>query len=71
MESRLKALEEKAKSEIKKADSIKVLEKARIHYLGKKGELTKILRGMGAIDAAERPRVGRIANTVRDRKSVV
>lgn len=66
MESRLKALEEKAKSEIKKADSIKVLEKARIHYLGKKGELTKILRGMGAIDAAERPRVGRIANTVRE-----
>lgn len=66
MESRLRALEEKARSEIKKADSIKVLERARIHYLGKKGELTKILRGMGALDAAERPLVGKIANTVRE-----
>ncbi len=66
MESRLRALEEKARSEIKKADSIKVLEKARIHYLGKKGELTKILRGMGTIDAAERPLVGKMANTVRE-----
>ncbi|HZX20972.1 MAG TPA: phenylalanine--tRNA ligase subunit alpha [Clostridia bacterium] len=66
MESRLRALEEKAKSEIKKADSIKVLERARIHYLGKKGELTKILRGMGDLDAAERPLVGKIANTIRE-----
>jgi threonyl-tRNA synthetase len=45
MESRLKALEEKAKSEIKKADSIKVLEKARIHYLGKiEKEMKKIIK---------------------------
>lgn len=66
MESKLKALEEKARLEIKGADSTNTLEKARIYYLGKKGELTKILRGMGALSAEERPLVGKIANTIRE-----
>lgn len=66
MEVRLKALEEKAKLEIKEADSTAVLEQARIHYLGKKGELTEILRGMGSLSAEERPLVGKIANIVRE-----
>ncbi|HZK57112.1 MAG TPA: phenylalanine--tRNA ligase subunit alpha [Clostridia bacterium] len=66
MESKLKALENKARLEIKEADSIKALEKARVHYLGKKGELTKILRGMGALKAEERPLIGKMANTIRE-----
>ena len=37
----------------------------RIRYLGKKGELTLILRGMGALSAEERPLVGQLANQVR------
>ncbi len=41
------------------------LEKIRIKYLGKKGELTAVLRGMGALSAEERPLVGQIANEVR------
>ncbi|MBE6549272.1 MAG: phenylalanine--tRNA ligase subunit alpha [Ruminococcaceae bacterium] len=41
------------------------LEQIRIHYLGKKGELTAVLRGMGALTAEERPVVGQIANEVR------
>ncbi len=41
------------------------LEQIRIHYLGKKGELTAVLRGMGALTAEERPIVGQIANEVR------
>ena len=40
-------------------------EDIRIKYLGKKGELTKVLRGMGALSAEERPIVGALANTVR------
>ncbi len=40
-------------------------EEIRIKYLGKKGELTKVLRGMGALSAEERPVVGALANTVR------
>ena len=41
------------------------LEQLRIRYLGKKGELTAVLRGMGALSAEERPIVGQIANEVR------
>lgn len=41
------------------------LEALRIKYLGKKGELTAVLRGMGALSAEERPAVGQMANEVR------
>ena len=41
------------------------LEQIRIQYLGKKGELTSVLRGMGALSSEERPIVGQIANEVR------
>ena len=41
------------------------MEQIRIKYLGKKGELTAVLRGMGALSAEERPIVGQIANEVR------
>ncbi len=41
------------------------LEQIRIKYLGKKGELTAVLRGMGALSAEERPVVGQLANEVR------
>ena len=41
------------------------LEQLRIRYLGKKGELTAVLRGMGALSAEERPVIGQLANEVR------
>ncbi len=41
------------------------LEQIRIQYLGKKGELTSVLRGMGALSAEERPIIGQLANEVR------
>ena len=41
------------------------LEQIRIQYLGKKGELTSVLRGMGALSSEERPVVGQIANEIR------
>ena len=41
------------------------LEALRIKYLGKKGELTAVLRGMGQLSAEERPVVGQLANEVR------
>lgn len=44
------------------ADAVREL---RVRYLGKKGELTGILRGMGALSAAERPVVGQLANEAR------
>ena len=55
-----------------KTDALKALSDAgadvealRIQYLGKKGELTAVLRGMGKLSAEERPVVGQIANEVR------
>ncbi|MBQ8747221.1 MAG: phenylalanine--tRNA ligase subunit alpha [Clostridia bacterium] len=42
------------------------LEAIRIRYLGKKGELTAVLRGMGQLTAEERPVIGQIANEVRE-----
>ena len=41
------------------------LESIRIKYLGKKGELTAVLRGMGQLSPEERPKIGQIANEVR------
>ena len=41
------------------------IEELRIKYLGKKGELTAVLRGMGALSAEERPIIGQLANEVR------
>lgn len=42
------------------------LEQIKIKYLGKKGELTAVLRGMGALSAEERPIIGQLANEVRE-----
>jgi len=41
------------------------VEELRIRFLGKKGELTAVLRGMGALSAEERPVIGQLANEVR------
>ncbi len=42
------------------------LEEIKVKYLGKKGELTAVLRGMGALSAEERPIIGQLANEVRE-----
>ena len=47
------------------ADKGADLEALRIKYLGKKGELTAVLRGMGQLPAEERPVIGQLANDVR------
>lgn len=48
------------------ADSVETLEELRIRLLGKKGELTRFLRGLNALPAEDRPRVGRRANEVKE-----
>ncbi len=47
------------------AQSNAQIEDLRIKYLGKKGELTAVLRGMGSLSAEERPVIGQLANEVR------
>ena len=65
MKEQLKKILEEALSVIGSAQTVEELENARVRYLGKKGELTAILRGMGALSAEERPVVGQMANEVR------
>jgi phenylalanyl-tRNA synthetase alpha chain len=62
----LEALAGSARDAIGAADDEKKVEDLRVRFLGKKGELSAVLRGMGALPAEERPRVGEVANRVRD-----
>jgi len=64
MKDTLLKIREDALSAIKAPDAD--LEAIRIRYLGKKGELTAVLRGMGQLSAEERPVVGQIVNEVRE-----
>ncbi|MHB1126463.1 MAG: phenylalanine--tRNA ligase subunit alpha [Bacillota bacterium] len=66
MQDKLKKLNEQAENELLLAKSLEDLEGWRVRYLGKKGELTLVLRGMGQVSAEERPAVGQLANRVRD-----
>ncbi len=64
--AQLEALSKGARDAIARASDEKGLEDLRVRFLGKKGELSAVLRGMGQLGAAERPRVGEVANRVRD-----
>ncbi len=67
MKEQIEQIEENAIKEIELSQEIKNLEQIKVKYLGKKGELTAILRGMGAISAEERPIIGSLVNEVRER----
>ncbi|KRQ87345.1 Phenylalanine--tRNA ligase alpha subunit [Caloramator mitchellensis] len=66
MREQLQKIKEEALLEIKSADNSQKIDEIRVKYLGKKGSLTTILRGMGALSPEERPIVGKIANEVRE-----
>src|SRR5262249_14972315 len=66
MQDRLESLASKARKEIAGAQDASGLEALRVRYLGKKGELSAVLGGMGKLAADERRRVGEIANRVKD-----
>ncbi|MEB3219502.1 MAG: phenylalanine--tRNA ligase subunit alpha [Nostocales cyanobacterium 94392] len=66
LQSQLEALRIEAQRAIAEADSLEILEKLRVDYLGKKGQLGVILREMGKLSAEERPQIGAIANVVKE-----
>jgi phenylalanyl-tRNA synthetase alpha chain len=65
MRERLEALKEEAETAIKQTADLESLKELKVKYLGKKGELTSILRGMGSLTPEERPVIGSLANEVR------
>lgn len=66
MKEKLEEIRKSALEELKKAKDKAEIENMRVKYLGKKGELTQILRGMGKLTAEERPVIGKLANEVRE-----
>lgn len=65
MEQQLHDLRRQAATELAAAPNVDKLNELRVKYLGKKGSLTAVLRGLGALAPEERPRVGQIVNEVR------
>ncbi len=66
LEADLLAMKEAARGAIAAASTLDELEQLRIGYLGKKGQLSKVLGGMGKLSAEERPRIGALANEVKE-----
>ncbi len=65
LESQLNSLQDKAQRAIAQAGTLDDLEHIRIQYLGKKGQLSAVLGGMGKLEAGDRPRIGALANQVK------
>ena len=65
MKKMLESLREASRQAIEEAVDMDSLEALRVRYLGKKGELTAILKQMGKLSAEERPVIGQLANEIR------
>lgn len=66
MKEKIMAISEEAKKEIEDSKNIQKINEIKVKYLGKKGELTSVLRGMGSLSPEERPIIGSLVNNVRD-----
>ncbi|NJL63574.1 MAG: phenylalanine--tRNA ligase subunit alpha [Methylacidiphilales bacterium] len=66
LEAQLLALRIDGEGAISQADTLEYLEELRVSYLGKKGQLSAILGSMGKLPAEEKPKIGAIANTVKE-----
>ncbi len=65
MLSKLKEIEEEADSHLQNAEKSEDLSRIKVKFLGKKGELTQVLKSLGALSQEERAVVGRRANDVK------
>lgn len=66
MKEELSKLKKKALEALNEANNLKEVERLRVRFLGKKGELTKILRGMANVSPDERPIIGKLANETKE-----
>ncbi len=65
MKEQLEQIKNSVEAELSAAESMETLEAIRIKYMGKKGELTAVLKGMGKLSKEERPVIGALANEIR------
>ncbi len=61
----IEKVKESAIKEIETANDSKILEEIKIKFLGKKGEVTSLLKSLGTLSSEERPKIGAIVNEVR------
>ena len=66
MKEKIAKIKENSIKEISECKERASLNELKVKYLGKKGELTTVLRGMGALSPEERPVIGSLVNQVRD-----
>ena len=66
MKEQIEKIRSLAKEEISNVTNLQELNEVRVKFLGKKGELTAVLRGMGTLSSEERPIIGELVNKVRD-----
>ena len=66
MKDQILKIKENAEKDVSNAKSLQELNDVRVKYLGKKGELTAVLRGMGSLAPEERPVIGGFVNEARD-----
>ncbi len=67
LKTKLKQVESEAVAALARAQSSQQLEELRLEFLGQKGTLTTVLRGLGLLSKEERPQVGELANLVKER----
>ena len=65
MKEKLQKIREHAMAEIENSDGLAKLNDVRVSILGKKGELTAVLKGMKDVAPEERPKVGQLVNDTR------
>ncbi|MDA8415438.1 MAG: phenylalanine--tRNA ligase subunit alpha [Desulfobacteraceae bacterium] len=66
MREQLEQMRDEALRSIVQAVDEKALQDIRVRFLGRKGELTALMKGLGALSAEERPVVGQLVNTIKD-----
>lgn len=65
MEAALQSLKDEALSGLRAIEQAALLEEFRVKYLGRKGQLAGLMKQLGQVDPAERPRLGQLANSIR------
>ena len=66
MKEKIEEIRKAAKEKLVEIQNLQELQELKIKYLGKKSELTSILKGLGSLSAEERPKIGSLVNELRD-----
>ena len=71
MKEKIAQIQELLRNELSSCESMQALDALRVKVLGKKGELTALLRGMGQLNPEERPAAGQMINDAREKMTAM